>query len=84
MTKHYYHSHAIFAMCPLCMVLLLFFSLSFLPTKAQNALPKKLRIVSYNIHHGEGMDVKLDFERIGKLFEKQNADVIATGTPPST
>ena len=77
MTKHYYHSHAIFAMCPLCMVLLLFFSLSFLPTKAQTALPKKLRIVSYNIHHGEGMDVKLDFERIGKLFEKQNADIIA-------
>lgn len=46
---------------------------------AQNAdaCPVKLRIASYNIHHGEGMDGKLDFVRIGSLLGKLNADVIA-------
>ncbi len=50
-----------------------------LSATAQDAdtCPAKLRIVSYNIHHGEGMDGKLDFTRIGSLLGKLNADIIA-------
>lgn len=31
---------------------------------AQYGFPKSLRVASYNIHHGEGLDGKLDFKRI--------------------
>ena len=61
-------------------LLLLFFLLAgWLQVTAQTAgnYPVKLRLASYNIHHGEGLDGKLDFKRIGTLFEKLNADVIA-------
>lgn len=36
-----------------------------------------LRVVSYNIHHGVGMDGKLDLDRIATVLKKLNADVIA-------
>ncbi len=39
--------------------------------------PVKLRVASYNIHHGLGLDGKLDFQRIGALLEKMDADVVA-------
>jgi endonuclease/exonuclease/phosphatase family metal-dependent hydrolase len=34
-----------------------------------------LRLMSYNIHHGEGMDEKVDIERIGKLILDVNPEV---------
>ncbi|SHJ12526.1 Metal-dependent hydrolase, endonuclease/exonuclease/phosphatase family [Rubritalea squalenifaciens DSM 18772] len=37
----------------------------------------ELRVVSYNIKHGEGMDGKLDLERTAAVLKKLNADVIA-------
>ena len=36
-----------------------------------------LRIVAYNIHHGEGMDLVLDLERIAKLIKDLNPDLVA-------
>jgi len=33
--------------------------------------PATFRIVAYNIHHGAGVDKKLDLERIGKLLAQQ-------------
>lgn len=36
-----------------------------------------LRILAYNIHHGEGMDLKLDLERIAKLIRDLNPDLVA-------
>jgi len=36
-----------------------------------------LRILSYNIHHGAGMDLKLDLERIAKLIKDLNPDLVA-------
>lgn len=36
-----------------------------------------LRILAYNIHHGEGMDLKLDLERIAKLIRDHNPDLVA-------
>ncbi len=34
------------------------------------------RLMSYNIHHGEGMDGKIDIERIGKLITGINPEVV--------
>ncbi|MDG3006921.1 endonuclease/exonuclease/phosphatase family protein [Paludisphaera mucosa] len=39
--------------------------------------PKQLRILSYNIHHGEGMDGKLDLERIAKVITAVEPHVVA-------
>lgn len=36
-----------------------------------------LRILAYNIHHGEGMDDILDLERIARLIVDANPDVVA-------
>ena len=34
------------------------------------------RLMSYNIHHGEGMDGKIDIERIGKLIIDTHPEVV--------
>ena len=44
---------------------------------AQYGFPKRLRVASYNIRHGEGMDGKLDFRRISQSLERLRPDVIA-------
>ena len=36
-----------------------------------------LRVMSYNIHHGEGMDGNIDIERIAKVISKENPDLVA-------
>lgn len=41
------------------------------------AEPTRLRVLSYNIHHGEGVDRKLDLERIAKVIRSANPDVVA-------
>lgn len=38
---------------------------------------ERLRVISYNIHHGEGLDGKLDLERIAKLITEAGADLVA-------
>ena len=38
---------------------------------------RDLRVLSYNIHHGEGTDGKLDLERIAKLILDSKADLVA-------
>src|SRR5262245_24379703 len=45
------------------------------PSRAE--LPTELRIVTYNIRHGEGMDNKIDLERIAKVLNDQKPDIIA-------
>lgn len=37
----------------------------------------RLRVLSYNIHHGAGMDGKLDLERIAQVIKDTNADLVA-------
>ncbi|MCA9127909.1 MAG: endonuclease/exonuclease/phosphatase family protein, partial [Planctomycetales bacterium] len=39
--------------------------------------PIRLRVLSYNIHHGEGVDRKLDLERIAKVILSVKPDVVA-------
>ena len=38
---------------------------------------RTLRVLSYNIHHGEGTDGKLDLERIARLILDSKADLVA-------
>ena len=46
-----------------------------IPLQAQTCtskLPRQLRIASYNIQHGVGMDHKLDYKRIANVLEDIN------------
>lgn len=36
-----------------------------------------MTVMTYNIHHGEGLDGKLDLERIAKIIRAHNPDVVA-------
>jgi endonuclease/exonuclease/phosphatase family metal-dependent hydrolase len=39
--------------------------------------PHRLRVLSYNIHHGEGVDGRLDLERIARVMAAVKPDLIA-------
>ncbi|MEN8774904.1 MAG: endonuclease/exonuclease/phosphatase family protein [Akkermansiaceae bacterium] len=38
---------------------------------------EELRLLAYNIHHGEGMDGKLDLARIAKVIADEDPDLVA-------
>ena len=42
-----------------------------------SAEPARLRVLSYNIHHGAGVDNKLDLERIAKVILSVKPDIVA-------
>jgi endonuclease/exonuclease/phosphatase family metal-dependent hydrolase len=39
--------------------------------------PRTLRILTYNMHHGEGIDGKLDLERLAKVMNAEKPDLVA-------
>lgn len=39
--------------------------------------PNHLRVLSYNIHHAEGVDQKLDLERIANVILSVKPDIVA-------
>ncbi len=41
------------------------------------ARPASLRVLTYNIHHGEGVDGRLDLERIANLINEHRPDLVA-------
>jgi len=41
------------------------------------AVAEEIRVVSYNIHHGVGMDGKLDLKRIAEVIKKEKPDFVA-------
>jgi endonuclease/exonuclease/phosphatase family metal-dependent hydrolase len=43
----------------------------------QAAGSRTIRVMTYNIHHGEGLDGKVDIDRIAKLILDSKADVVA-------
>jgi endonuclease/exonuclease/phosphatase family metal-dependent hydrolase len=45
------------------------------PSPGTAAVP--VRVLCYNIHHGEGLDGRLDLERIAALIKGQKADLVA-------
>jgi endonuclease/exonuclease/phosphatase family metal-dependent hydrolase len=46
-------------------------------TNASSAEDRRLRVMTYNIHHAEGEDKKLDVERIAKVITAQKPDLVA-------
>ena len=42
-----------------------------------SAICQELRVLAYNIHHGEGTDGKFDLDRIAKLITAQEPDLVA-------
>ncbi len=54
-----------------------FFHLVFAVVLAPLSPGSDLRVLSYNIHHGEGLDGKLGLERIAKVIEEAEPDVVA-------
>lgn len=52
-------------------------SLSLVSQAASPTVPTAFRVLSFNIHHGEGIDQKLDVARIAALIVKEKADIVA-------
>lgn len=46
------------------------------PLAASAATPVTLRVMSYNIHHAEGLDAKLDVERIARVITDAAPDIV--------
>lgn len=46
-------------------------------TRAVAQLPSELRILTYNIHHGEGTDGKYDLPRIAQVIKSVSPDIVA-------
>ena len=44
---------------------------------APGTAPASLRVMTWNIHHGRGMDGKVDLERIARVIRDANPDVVA-------
>jgi endonuclease/exonuclease/phosphatase family metal-dependent hydrolase len=40
-------------------------------------LPAELRVLTYNIHHGEGVDGKFDLPRIAEVINSESPDLVA-------
>lgn len=59
-----------------CLLSALLFA--WLPATAATAeLPSEIRVITYNIHHGEGTDGKIDLPRIAKVLLAERPDVVA-------
>ncbi len=43
----------------------------------ETTTPERLRVMTYNIHHGRGTDKEVDLERIAEVIRKAEADVVA-------
>jgi endonuclease/exonuclease/phosphatase family metal-dependent hydrolase len=50
---------------------------SVLSARAQAQLPSEIRVLTYNIHHGEGTDHKFDLPRIAKVIKSVSPDIVA-------
>jgi endonuclease/exonuclease/phosphatase family metal-dependent hydrolase len=59
------------------LVVLLTFFVGLATTRADEPAPPRLRVLTYNIHHGEGTDQKLDLPRIAKIITDSKADLVA-------
>jgi len=52
-------------------------SLSLLGGCAAQRAPVRIRVLSYNIHHGEGTDGKFDYERLAAVIKAHSPDLVA-------
>jgi endonuclease/exonuclease/phosphatase family metal-dependent hydrolase len=54
-----------------------FFTLLFLYAPGYSQENLRLRVLSYNIHHAEGVDGRLDVERIAEVIRSAEPDIVA-------
>ena len=47
------------------------------PDQTKSSAGKTFRVMTYNIHHGEGLDGKVDLLRIAELIKREGADIVA-------
>ncbi|QDV47636.1 Endonuclease/Exonuclease/phosphatase family protein [Stieleria neptunia] len=59
------------------MILIAVCAALFVTTVARANEPLRLRLLSYNIHHGEGVDGKLDLKRIAEVILSVKPDLVA-------
>jgi len=64
-------------MKPLMKCVLLAAALLLSVSTGHSAEPIRLRVLSYNIHHAEGVDRKLDIERIASVILSVKPDIVA-------
>ncbi len=57
-------------------LLLVFLLLGFSMVKWDKQERKQIKVMSYNIHYGLGMDDKVDLARIAKVISDQNPDIV--------
>ncbi|HKQ36948.1 MAG TPA: endonuclease/exonuclease/phosphatase family protein [Verrucomicrobiae bacterium] len=55
----------------------LLLALSFFVKAAEGPATNNLRVMTYNIHHGQGADGKIDLERIAAIIKTQQVDIVA-------
>ena len=58
-------------------LLLIALLIATLATGCTSGRPAVLRVLTYNIHHGEGLDGRLDLERIARIIRAADADLVA-------
>jgi len=59
------------------LLLLVLILLNGCATSPHHAGKKTFRVMTYNIHHGEGLDGKVDLQRIAELIRRERADIVA-------
>lgn len=52
-------------------------AISAIPASSSTTLPAAFTIMTFNIHHGEGLDGRVNIKRIADLIQHEKADVIA-------
>jgi endonuclease/exonuclease/phosphatase family metal-dependent hydrolase len=60
-----------------CFFVAILIAAVFRPLDARAELPDELRVVTYNIHHGEGVDRKLDLKRIANVLLAVEPHIVA-------
>jgi endonuclease/exonuclease/phosphatase family metal-dependent hydrolase len=58
-------------------ILCSFLLLSMAWTRSPQAIPLTLRVLTYNIHHGEGMDGRVDLPRLAGVVASVHPDLVA-------
>lgn len=74
--RHYF-STAIRTIVQLLTVGMLQYTAAGCAASAPSSGPVTFRVMTFNIHHGEGTDGRIDVGRIVKLIEAQHADIVA-------
>lgn len=69
---------SLFQFLPLAWLFAVLFStIQALTVQGQEPVSSRLRVLSYNIHHGRGIDDQVDLERLAKVINDCQPDLVA-------